>query len=188
MRITGGLARGIKLKTPAGGKVRPATDAMRESVLSSIGALINNAHVLDLFAGTGAYGLEALSRGAKHCSFIEKDKNALHCLQANASAVNKSAGNTLNFTIRKGDALGTSLSGSLRYDIVFVDPPYALWQDKSEAILQLAHDRLSESQNARLIAEAPGGWQPPDVGGLAFIKRLGKGKEQPAAFIFSRNS
>ena len=64
MRVTGGLARGIPLRVPAKGGVRPATDYIREAVFNSLAAFVPGTHVLDLFAGTGAYGLEALSRGA----------------------------------------------------------------------------------------------------------------------------
>ena len=72
MRITGGLARGIALDVPKKGEVRPATDFVRERIFGRLATAIQNTNVLDCFAGTGAYGLEALSRGAQHVCFVEK--------------------------------------------------------------------------------------------------------------------
>ena len=84
MRITGGKARGIRLKTPPrkNAQTRPATDRLRESLFSSLGDQIIGSHCLDLFAGTGSYGLEALSRGALFCGFIESDRTALSWLKS----------------------------------------------------------------------------------------------------------
>ena len=70
MRICGGAARGITLRVPKGDLVRPATDGMRQSLFSSLGARVPDARVLDLFAGSGAYGLEAVSRGARAGMFV----------------------------------------------------------------------------------------------------------------------
>lgn len=92
MRITGGLARGIVLRVPGGDQVRPATDAMRQAVFSSLGARVAGATFLDLFAGAGGYGLEALSRGAASGVFIEKNAAAAACLRQNLAAVRKSLG------------------------------------------------------------------------------------------------
>ena len=80
MRITGGRAGGIPLKAPKGNHTRPATDRLRESVFSSLGASIEGCKVADLFAGTGSYGLEALSRGAASSTFFESDHAALNLL------------------------------------------------------------------------------------------------------------
>ena len=90
MRITGGRARGIKLKVPNKKITRPATDRMREAVFSSLGASVQNSQVLDLFAGTGSYGLEALSRGAAGVCFVENNRAAIKCLEINTAAVTRS--------------------------------------------------------------------------------------------------
>ena len=79
MRITGGLARGIILDVPKKGEVRPATDFIRECIFGRLATAIQGAYVLDCFAGTGAYGLEALSRGAQYTCFLEKDSKVLIC-------------------------------------------------------------------------------------------------------------
>ena len=83
MRITGGEARGIPLVLPRGDAVRPATDAMRQAVFSSLGARVPGARFLDLFAGSGACRLEALSRGASGGTFVEKNPQAVACLRRN---------------------------------------------------------------------------------------------------------
>ena len=80
MRISGGKARGIPLRACKAPELRPATEANRERLFSSLGQAVINARILDLFAGTGSYGLEALSRGAVEASFVEKNKKGLRPL------------------------------------------------------------------------------------------------------------
>src|SRR5882672_12911244 len=90
MRISGGVARGIPLAVPKGDAVRPATDGMRQAAFSSLGARVVGARFLDLFAGSGAYGLEALSRGAAGGVFVEQNAKAAACVRQNIAAVCKS--------------------------------------------------------------------------------------------------
>src|ERR1035437_5335266 len=90
MRISGGGARGGTLTAPKGDAVRPATDGLRQAVFSSLAARVPGAVFLDLFAGSGAYGLEALSRGASGGTFVEKNAKAAACLRQNIAAVCKS--------------------------------------------------------------------------------------------------
>src|SRR5688572_25253543 len=92
MRISGGKARGIPLVVPKGDAVRPATDGMRQAVFSSLGERVVGARFLDLFAGSGAYGLEALSRGAAGGVFVEQNPKAAACVRRNIAAVCKSLG------------------------------------------------------------------------------------------------
>src|SRR5436305_7428009 len=92
MRISGGRARGIPLVAPKGDAVRPATDGMRQAVFSSLGARVVGARFVDLFAGSGAYGLEAWSRGAAGGLFVEKSAKTISCLRQNIAAVAKSVG------------------------------------------------------------------------------------------------
>src|SRR4029450_2637430 len=105
MRISGGVARGIPLVAPKGDAVRPATDGMRQAVFSSLGTRGEGAWFLDLFAGSGAYGLEALSRGARGGVFIEQNPRAVSCVRQNIAAVCKSLGRpTAEVSIVTGDA------------------------------------------------------------------------------------
>ena len=127
MRISGGGARGIPLLVPKGDAVRPATDALRQAVFSSLAARVADARFLDLFAGSGAYGLEALSRGARGGVFVESNHRAIDCLRRNLAAVCKSLGrDESGLTVFEMDALKTPLAAGDAPDLVFVDPPYEL--------------------------------------------------------------
>ena len=83
MRIIAGKLRGRKLSVPAGRKVRPTGQRMKESMFSALGDACNGANVLDLFAGSGALGLEALSRGAANVTFVEESRTVIHTLKGN---------------------------------------------------------------------------------------------------------
>jgi len=190
MRITGGQARGIPIQAPKRG-VRPATDYLREAVFSSLGPdRVQGARVLDCFAGTGAYGLEALSRGADHATFIESDRAALACLQSNTAAVAKAlqtdpAAITDHW---RGDFFRAIDHGRESFGLIFVDPPYALWEERGADILAALLNRLADDPETRLIAEAPGAWSPDLPDGYTLHRRLAKGPQQPSALIIGRPS
>ncbi len=124
MRISSGDRRGRRLRSPRGRQVRPTSDFLRQAVFNILGLRVQGARLLDLFAGTGAVGLEALSRGASAVTFVERDARAAESLRGNVAA--------LEFTDRvrliAGDALPTlarlEAAGEV-FDIIFVDPPYA---------------------------------------------------------------
>lgn len=144
MRIIAGTARGRKLVSPAGERTRPLLDRVREALFSILGERVSGARVLDLYAGTGSIGLEALSRGAAHCVFVERDREALECLLRNATE--------LDFIDRARIVRGrveAQLERPLeeRYDLVFFDPPYAEVRSASEraATIDLAK-RLYEER------------------------------------------
>ena len=123
MRIVAGLFGGRRLVAPKGDIARPTQDRVREAWFSILGAEVQDARVLDLFAGSGALGLEALSRGAASAEFVEKARASLIALEANIEAL----GVGVVAKIRKGDALKAAEAlapGS--YDLVFADPPYDL--------------------------------------------------------------
>ncbi|MDR2981502.1 MAG: RsmD family RNA methyltransferase [Puniceicoccales bacterium] len=183
MRITGGQARGIQLRLPVRGEIRPATDYLREAVFSSLGAFVDQASVLDLFAGTGAYGLEAMSRGASKVQLIEKNPAAIAAIRTNIVAVAKACGqHTLPAEVTTSDALRWAPLRGARYDLIFCDPPWELW--KNEAILLV--ERLATwttGVDARIILEAPGEFTVPIPDGWQLHRHLAKGKNQPAASI-----
>jgi 16S rRNA (guanine966-N2)-methyltransferase len=184
MRITGGIARGIQLRVPTKGGVRPATDYIREAIFSSLAAYIPQSTVLDLFAGTGAYALESLSRGAKSATCV--DLNAGSDLDANAKAVAKSMQlNVLPLKIITGDATKL-ISSDERFDIVFADPPWDLWETRSKEIVENATQCANNTQDVRVILEAPGGFDVPIPEGWKLKKVIGKGMGQPAASILVR--
>jgi 16S rRNA (guanine966-N2)-methyltransferase len=124
MRVIAGQLGGRRLKAPAGRATRPTSDRVREALFSMLGA-IDGASVLDLFAGTGALGIEALSRGARRAVFVERDAGVIRVLAENLAALGI-AGEAAE--VRRGDALAALRSALAReetYDLVFIDPPYA---------------------------------------------------------------
>ncbi|MFP4068555.1 MAG: RsmD family RNA methyltransferase [Opitutales bacterium] len=187
MRITGGKARGIPLKAPKGDATRPATDRIREAVFSSLGAGVEGRTVADLFAGTGSYGLEALSRGAASCAFYEKDRIALDCLKANARAVLRSVGlkNEI-LRIEKRDVYAPGMP-ERAFDLIFLDPPYAQIEQSFERLFDEVVSRLA-TPDARVLLELPGNLNP-DVPGWTLVHRIGKaGRNKPTVAIFERSS
>jgi len=119
MRIVGGRWAGKSLTSP-GARVRPTTEALRTVWMDLLGDDLKGARVLDLFAGTGALGLEALSRGAASCDFVENGPGALHALKANVAALR--AKGTRVFV---RDAIPfVERIDRIAYDIAFADPPY----------------------------------------------------------------
>jgi 16S rRNA (guanine(966)-N(2))-methyltransferase RsmD len=106
---------------PAGDGTRPTADRVREALFSILGPAVAGARVLDLYAGSGALGIEALSRGAASATFVERARPALRALQANL------AGLDLDAEVVRGDALAflrTASRGARQYDLVLLDPPY----------------------------------------------------------------
>jgi len=122
MRIVGGAWRGRAIKAPVGNSVRPTLDRVREAWMSIVQLSLPGARVLDLFAGSGALGIEALSRGAESAEFVDSDPRALTVLRSNLTAL----GAMELATVTRADALefAESLSPDA-YDVVFADPPYA---------------------------------------------------------------
>ena len=120
MRVITGTARGRKLKEPVGMDIRPTTDGVKEAVFSMLQFDIEGRRCLDLFAGTGQLGIEALSRGARQCVFIDQRADAVKLIRENVEV----CGLTDRAVIRSGDAMAYLKSGE-KFDIIFLDPPYA---------------------------------------------------------------
>lgn len=164
MRITSGNARGIWLNSPRGDSTRPATDAARQAIFSSIADAVVGSKVLDIFAGTGAYGLEAASRGAAKVLFVESDRKALEALRKNVSAVEKALaqfGPPPSMQIAGADCFKFLRAGLDTFDFVFADPPYAMLEDKKclDRILGMLCGLSSES--TVFILEAPAQFDLP---------------------------
>jgi 16S rRNA (guanine966-N2)-methyltransferase len=127
MRVVAGELRGRRIEAPPGLDTRPTTDIVREAVFNALTSLdlIRDARMADLYAGSGALGIEALSRGAVHCTFVERDRKALRTLRDNVADL----GLDDRSKIVPGDAL--VLVASLDVDIVLADPPYDFdrWPD-----------------------------------------------------------
>lgn len=123
MRVVAGAYRGRRLAAPAGHSTRPTSDRVREALFSILGAdAVDGARVLDLFAGSGALGIEALSRGAREAVFVDSDPRAVAAIRHNLEALGVDA------RVHRRDALswlGTAADGEEPFDLVFADPPYS---------------------------------------------------------------
>ncbi|HEU5077866.1 MAG TPA: RsmD family RNA methyltransferase [Opitutaceae bacterium] len=187
MRISGGRARGIPLRVPKGDAVRPATDGMRQAVFSSVAARVEGGCFLDLFAGSGAYGLEALSRGAAGGVFVEKNAKAIGCLRANIASVCKSLGcDEAVVRVDQGDALKPRVfDEATRPGLVFVDPPYEIIESVAPALFAMLSETLAEKADPVIVFEMPGEITLAPEGWTA-VRRLGKGVRQPTVVFFRK--
>lgn len=123
MRVIAGVFGGRRLQAPAGSDTRPTSDRVREALFSVLGEEVVGTRVLDLFAGSGALGIEALSRGAAEATFVDSAPAAVRAINANLGALG------IDAAVRRMDALVFLRGASRRgpdYDLVFVDPPYRL--------------------------------------------------------------
>ena len=120
MRVITGIARGRRLKEPNGMETRPTADRVKEAIFSSIQFEVEGRKVLDLFGGTGQMGIEALSRGATHCTFVDLQKQAVAIIRENVN----STGFADQSTVIQGDALAFLSRCREKFDLIFLDPPY----------------------------------------------------------------
>jgi 16S rRNA (guanine966-N2)-methyltransferase len=157
MRIIAGTHRGHRLVAPKGLDTRPTGDRVREAAFNLIGP-VEGASVLDLFAGSGAMGLEALSRGAGRVVFVESDRAAVRAIEQNLDRLRLS-GTVLHQEAAR--ALQAELRAGRRYDLVLVDPPYEMYPDLQPALARtlprvLADDGLLVVETeARVEPELP---------------------------------
>ena len=142
MRIIAGTHRGRRIAAPRGAGTRPTGDRVREALFNLLGP-VDDATVLDLYAGSGALGLEALSRGAGRCVFVESDAGAVRTIKANLE--------TLRLTgavVVQRDAAATladERAAGRRYDLVLLDPPYEAWPALEDRLGELVPAVLGES-------------------------------------------
>ena len=131
-RVISGSARGRRLAVPPGRGTRPTSDRAREGLFSTLESLLGSLagrRVADLYAGSGAVGIEALSRGAAHCLFVEQDTAALRALRANVAAVALPGAEVVGRRVEQvvGAGLPAGIEAARRsYDVVFLDPPYGV--------------------------------------------------------------
>ena len=171
MRVITGSARGVRLKTPDGLKTRPTSDRVKEALFSAIQFEVQGARFLDLFAGTGQMGIEALSRGARSAVFVDEWKNACNLVCDNLQLTKLSD----RARIVNLDYLSYLKTCREQFDIVFLDPPYA------EVYLENALNIISEidilSDHGIIICERPADKQLDlDIVGLQRCKDYKYGK------------
>jgi 16S rRNA (guanine966-N2)-methyltransferase len=146
VRVVAGEFRGRRLSAPRGASTRPTADRVREALFSILGE-VSGARVLDLYAGSGALGIEALSRGAASALFVERDPRAVAAIRANLEATGASEA-----TVRRADALRELARGGGPYDLVFLDPPYDVAPRLAAPLSELLPAVLHE--DARIVTES----------------------------------
>jgi len=154
MRVITGTARGRKLKEPAGMETRPTTDRVKEGIFSSIQFELEGRRVLDLFGGTGQMGVEALSRGAAHCTFVDLRKEAVSVIRENVNLT----GFADRAQIIQGDALAFLSRCREPFDVIFLDPPYE--SGLLEKTMELVTTIDIVSENGIIVCEngSSAGW------------------------------
>ncbi len=161
LRIIGGEWRGRKLRFADGEGLRPTTDRVRETLFNWLAPLIQGARCLDLFAGSGALGLEALSRGAAEVVFVDTNPAAIATLKENLALLKAD-----NAEVIRGDGLNYLQDNSRQFDVVFLDPPFR--RDLLQPALKLLAEQGWLAAGARLyleleseetLSELPEGWE-----------------------------
>jgi 16S rRNA (guanine966-N2)-methyltransferase len=153
MRVVSGELRGRQIQAPEGNATRPTTDRVREALFNALNSLdvVFDATVADLFAGSGALGIEALSRGARHCTFVERDARALRVLRENIAGL----GLTGRARVVPADA-SVAVASLPPVDLVLADPPYD-FADWGELLAPL-DARLVVLESSKAI-DLPDGWE-----------------------------
>jgi 16S rRNA (guanine966-N2)-methyltransferase len=187
LRVISGTAGGLHLKSPKRHALRPTQDRIRQVIFSSLAELVPGARVLDLYAGTGSFGIEALSRGAASATFVEQDREAAQCIRDNLAHCH------LQGDVRQADVSAfLEKKTSEPFDLIFADPPY------TKEIGLLDHDPLLtrlapfSEPDAHFVWEHYAGQRLENAGlwevirhrnygetGLTFLRLIHKKKKMP---------
>jgi 16S rRNA (guanine966-N2)-methyltransferase len=151
VRIIAGTRKGHTIHAPTGRGTRPTSDRVRENVFNILGP-VDGASVLDLYAGSGAMGLEALSRGAEHAVFVERDADAVRVIERNLDKLR------LRATVVRQDVVAVLGAEKRKYDLVFVDPPYDMYADLEPKLARHLPAVLAE--HAVVVVETDARVQP----------------------------
>jgi len=180
MRIIAGTARSLPLKTVEGLDTRPTTDRIKETLFNIIQDEVPGCYFLDLFAGSGQMGLEAVSRGAQYAVFVENNKKAAACVEDNIQFTKF----TKETKLYNSDVLSAlrAMEGKYRFDIIFMDPPY-----KHEVLTYLKDSSLLK-ENGMIIVEASLDTSFDYLSDMGYtLKRLKTYKTNEHAFIIRNN-
>ena len=171
MRVIAGSAKGRRLVGPDTRNTRPLMDRAREALFSALGSQVIDAEVLDLFAGSGSIGIEALSRGARRVIFVEKGRAALAALQQNLATVGFDGAVVVSQPV---EGFLASVTGA--FDLVFCDPPWAMSTDEVERLMVSAGSIVAEG--GEFIVHRHQADRQPETAGwrLATARRYGDGK------------
>ncbi|WP_186565181.1 16S rRNA (guanine(966)-N(2))-methyltransferase RsmD [Lawsonibacter celer] len=157
MRVITGIARGMRLKELPGLETRPTTDKVKESIFNIIQFDIEGRRVLDLFGGTGQLGIEALSRGADHCTFVDLRKEAAAVIRENLAHTRLEE----HARVVQGDCMAFLTGAGERFDLIFLDPPYA--SDLLEKSLTLIAKIDIVTENGIIVCESAAQAELPDL-------------------------
>ena len=149
MRIIAGQARGRRLTSPPGEETRPTLDRVREAIFSSLTPYLYGAAALDAFAGSGAMGLEALSRGAKSCLFVENDRKTADLVKQNLKACALPGGSVVCADCRR--IIAEAGAKGQQFDLIFLDPPYN--SGLLPEVLQLIAEQHLLAEDGQIVAE-----------------------------------
>lgn len=161
LRIIGGKWRGRKIAFPSLPELRPTADRIRETLFNWLSPYIKDAYCLDLFAGSGALGFEALSRGCAHVTFLDRSKNVIETLQKNAEILNTT---NIEFVCEEFTSEIPKIK-NVPFNIVFLDPPFyqrlinqaALWLEKTKILAHQAYIYVEAEKNISFIL--PSNWE-----------------------------
>ncbi|NSW58513.1 MAG: 16S rRNA (guanine(966)-N(2))-methyltransferase RsmD [Armatimonadetes bacterium] len=172
MRVIAGSAKSIPLKYPSKARIRPTTDAMREALFASIAGRVVEARFADLYAGCGSVGIEALSRGAASCVFVEQDPRCVQVLRANLQAARLTQGATVTrgFVERIWARIAQESPG---FGIVFADPPYGL-ASFAEVARRLVVDREGVASGGLVVLQYGASWEQLGLPEPSRIKKHGE--------------
>lgn len=164
MRVTAGSGKGRKLKVPSGGRVRPTADKVKQALFNILGDLVQDAVFLDLYAGTGGIGVDALSRGASRAVFVDDSRDSLKAIQQNL----ESAGLKERATIIAAKAESFLKRAPEQFDIIFLDPPYTAEQP---ALLELVSGSAVLKDGSIVISEHFKKQRSPERQGMLVLYR-----------------
>jgi 16S rRNA (guanine966-N2)-methyltransferase len=171
VRIVAGSHKGHRIAAPKGSATRPTGDRVREAVFSMIGPM-DGAAVLDLFAGSGAMGLEAMSRGATSCVFVERDRDAARVIRANLEKLRLTGAVVMNRDVAA--ALRDERERGRHYDLVLADPPYGEWEKHATVLSDLLPAVLEE--DALVVVETADRVEPALPLDLVTTRRYGSAR------------
>lgn len=182
MRIIAGLYKGFRLQTFSGRNIRPTPSKVREAVFDILGSNIVNSDFLDLFAGTGAMGIEALSRGAKKATFVEKNRKAILIIRQNLSMIDS----THFYYILHHDifqAINILSSETKKYDIIFLDPPY-LKDYAQKLLIKIDQSQVAKDNSIIMVQHQIKENIQGDFHRLVFLKEKKYGKSALTIFRY----
>lgn len=183
MRVVTGSAKGRKLKVPIGQDIRPMTDMIKQAIFNVLGPLDETDRILDLFAGSGSMGIEALSRGAGSADFVEMEAHAVAIIRENLSACRFTESSRV-YRDEAQHALGRFARDGERFTVIFVDPPFRI-ADEQERLLKGLPDVLGE--NGTIVLRLPTRVAAPSIKRLELTKTGRYGDSLVLYYQFAEN-